>query len=146
MSTTADLSSFDDFDMEGVADLPEFVLFPIGAHTVKTTMKLDVKDGKRSVKLSFTYVSPMELANPEDAVPNAGDMDSTMYFIDSDYGAGACKKSLSAIMQHFGTTNLRALSEQVIDLECVLVNKHRADKREGKQDNKYCDIVSLNVI
>lgn len=140
-------ADFGSFDMAGVADLPEYVHFPNGAHHVKVSIKLDKKDGKRSVKFNFKYVAALELADDTETVPNAGDMDGTYYGIDNEFGAGMLKKDSAVLFAHFGSANILELSRQVIDLDVVLVCKQRHGiNKTSKEATINMNIVSLAVM
>lgn len=105
LANVVDIDSLLDSTLDDLADLPEFKAFPIGFHLVDLDLELktlDTKDGKKSgVDGKFTYVEAVELSDPTEVPPKAGDVANIFCDLGNEFGQGTFKMILAAIKPAF---------------------------------------------
>jgi len=139
-----DLDSLLDTQLDDIEDLPSFKPFAPGLHNVMASFELTDVNGKSAVELQFTYVSTIELADPEDEPPKEGDTCNTMFILSNKYGLGNFKKCASPFKEALGLSTLRDVIENAKSVECVLLNgKHRSDKEDP--DKKYLNVKEIVI-
>lgn len=138
----SDLSSLLDMQLDQLADLPEFKVYPPGAH--KVTVELEAKKiGEHpAVELKMAYREVVELANPTDEVPAAGTECSVAFMLDNEFGQGNLKRVVTPLAKHFGVSKLDEVAEQLKGMEVTVVTKVRQNKEKTQT---YCDIISITI-
>jgi len=131
-----------DSTLDDLADMPEYKLFPNGAHNVTIAFEEKAVNDHPSVELKMTAISTEELANPADTPLNAGETGSVLYMLDNEFGQGALKNILKVLGQHFGKNNLREIMEDSTGLECQVVTKQRMNKEKTQS---FLSVASLTV-
>lgn len=140
----SELDNLLDATLDDLDDLPSFQPFPIGAHKCLATFGTKDINGKSAVTLDFKYVEVVELADPQDAEPKAGDSSNTMFMIDNEYGLGNLKKCAMYFADYVGSRQLRAIIEGVEDVECILVSGLRQDKTD--KDKFYLVVKEIGLV
>ena len=155
--TEATLNGMTDLDsllygtLDDLADMPEFKPFPIGAHKVKLTWDYSELKEKKCIKLTATYIEPVELADPSEVPPKAGDSTNNTYFLvktdgtKNEYNEGAWKNMLAGLKDSFPGSP-REIMDASQGAEVLLITKLRADKRDKNDIKYYTDFVSVAVI
>lgn len=143
MNDTTNLDNLLDVSLDDIADLPEFKVFPAGAH--RCTISFEKKEINKhpSVELKLKLVETVELTDPAEVAPEAGTESSVAYMLDNEFGQGNMKKVMIPLAQHYGISNVGALMEACKGAECLVVTKQRQNKEKTQT---YLDIVSLQVM
>lgn len=140
----SDLDNLLDATLDDIADLPSFAPFSAGAHRVSASFGTKEIGGKTAITLDFKMIETLELANPQDPMPKAGDESNTMFIISNEYGLGNFKKCAAPFAAAMGFKNNREIVEGVKDVECILVSTIRVDKNDP--DKQYLSVKELSVI
>lgn len=140
-----DQTSLLDGTLDDLNDLPEFKLYPPGAHRV--TIKWEEKpiNDNPAIELKFKAIETMELADPEkDTALAEGDEGNVAFMLNHEFGVGNFKKVLKQLVEAMpqlqGMTN-RQVCEATDGAECVIVTKLRKDKNDP--DKHYLTLVSI---
>ena len=147
----ANIDSLLAMSLDDLPDLPEFKVYPAGAHRV--TMKFEKKQigTHPAVEAKFTMIATEELTDPaKDQPVDAGTESSVAYMLDNEFGLGNLKDLLKPLAEHFGiVTNEKGATLAVIaatneaNLEVVIVTKTRQNKEKTQT---YLEITQLIVI
>lgn len=148
MTQEQDLSSLLDASIGDLAELPENVSFPAGAH--RCNFDYEVKqlgENKTSmfcVKLKL--VETLELNKPEeDTAPAVGSETQVMYNMANEFGQGALRALAKLFCTHLGidpgTATLNQAFSPFKGGQLVFVTKVRENKKN--KDEKYTDIVTV---
>lgn len=143
MNANSNSSSLLDSTLDDLADMPEFKVYPNGAHTVSISFEEKEVNGHPSVELKMVAIETQELANPSDTPLVAGDTGSVLYMLDNEFGQGSLKAILKPLGQHFGLGNLREIMEAAAGTECMVVTKQRMNKDKTQT---YLSVTSIEVI
>lgn len=140
-----DLDSLLDSTLDDLADAPSFKPFPAGTHRVSCSFDVKQIGDKAAFELTCTMLEPIELADPTQELPKAGDTASTAYFMGNDVGEGKFKVISKIFMEALNLENTkRAIIEGVKDVECVIISDVRTDKKDPTK--QYFGIVELQVV
>lgn len=138
-----DLDALFDMTLDDLADLPEFMVFPAGAHKVTINIERKVVNEHPSAELKMTVVQTLEMADATATPLAAGTESSVLYMMDNEFGQGKFKNMIKPIMEHFSTTSVLEAIQKSAGLEVVVVTKVRQNKDKTAE---YTDIVSLTVL
>jgi len=146
---TSSLDNILDATLDDLADMPSIQLFPNGAHKVKLEFKINAE--KASVQTTLHYIEPLELADPTQTAPAAGDKNTVFFNLKkkdgsaNTYAQGALKELLKPLAAQFGGSTTTEILENSKDAEVMVVTKIQVGKGdyEGK-DN--LTIVKLEVL
>lgn len=140
-----DIDSLLDGTLDDIADLPEFKPFPAGMHQVSIVMTQKEINKKPSIELAMTYVEPMELSDPSDVPPKAGDTSNLVFFLDNELGQGQFKEVIKALKPVYGTngSNRDTMNESAGAVVAV-VTKLRKDKND--ETKVYTQLQKLELI
>lgn len=145
MNTNTDMNLDDllDISLDDIADLPEFKVFPAGAH--RCTMALEKKEINKhpAWELKLVAIETVELADPAEVPLEQGTESSVAFMMDNEFGAGNLKRVITPIAQHFGVSKLGELAEASKGAEVLAVTKTRQNKEKSQT---YLEIVSLQVL
>ena len=132
-----------DISLDDIADLPEFKVFPAGAH--RCTMVLEKKQiGTHPAwELKLTALETVELADPAETPLEVGTESSVAFMMDNEFGAGNLKRVITPVAQHFGIGKMGELAEASKGTEVMAVTKQRTNKEKTAT---YLDVVSLQVL
>lgn len=153
-----------DGTLDDLADAPSFKPFAPGVHRViiKWDAAKKIND-MPTIQLDLKHVETVELKNPEDTPPVAGDETSASYMlkrVDKDtkqvvaneMAQGQFKLLIQSLAKDLNMEGAspRAVMEASQNAECLAVTGIRIDKRASKTDESqwkyYTDVTSLNTI
>lgn len=148
---TDSIDSILDETLDDLADLPEFKVYPAGAHRVLATFEQKEINSKQAVDLSFKYVEALELAEPEteeNPAPKQGDACNTMFMLDNEYGVGNFKKCSKPFSEALNFATGREIIEGVKDVECVILTSVRtvANKQDPDDVKHYLNVKEIQVV
>lgn len=126
-----------DMDLDELADLPEFKVFPAGAHRVTISWANKVINNKPSVELNLTMIEVLELADPNDAtVINAGDSCGILFMLKNNDGSkneiseGQLKKIMTELRESgVEGRSVAEIMENSQGMECIVVTTKKEDKK-----------------
>lgn len=140
------LDSLLDKNLDDIADLPEWRIYPAGAHKLRVNWETKDKKWKdkdhgdmegKVVVMKLTAIETLELTNPKDDKPLAGGEVATMeYNPFYDNAVSALKGVLKNMEPVIGSSNLKALIQGTEGFEVVAFTAIRKYK---KQDGTYGD-------
>ena len=137
------LDSLLDTQLDDLKDLPEFKVFPPGAHRCTINSSTKEINSHPAVEAKLTLISHEELSDATAEACEAGTECSVAYMLDNEFGQGNLKKTVAPLAAHFGTTSLRDTFEAAKGAEVLAVTKTRQNKEKTQT---YLDIVSLQVV
>lgn len=133
-----------DSTLDDLNDLPEFKVYPNGAHIVTISFEQKEVNSHPCVELKMRAVETAELADPAKDTPlNAGDEGSVLYMLDNEFGVGSLKAILKPLGQYLGMSVPREIMEASKDLNCMVVTKQRQNKDKTAT---YVSVTSINVV
>lgn len=138
MSTLSDLL---DSEIDDLADLPEFKVFPPGVHKVKIKWEEKEVNDNETVELQMSAIETIELANPEDTPLAPGDEASVLFMLTNEFAQGAFKKILKVLAPMCGTKGIKETMEASSGMEIDVVTKVRTAKSD--KTKQYTDIVKI---
>lgn len=141
--SNVNLDALLELSLDDLADMPEFKVFPAGAHNC--TMKLESKDinGHPAVELKLKHSGEGELSDPNEVMPAAGTEGSVAFMLDNQYGQGEFKEVLKPLAAHYGLSKFGEIKEASENADVVVVTKVRPNKDKTQT---YLKIVSLTVV
>ena len=140
----ANIDSLLAMSLDDLPDLPEFKVYPAGAHRV--TMKFEKKQigTHPAVEAKFTMIATEELTDPaKDQPVDAGTESSVAYMLDNEFGLGNFKELMKPLAAHFDLSSVPEIMEAAANLEVVIVTKTRQNKEKTQT---YLEITQLIVI
>lgn len=142
---TQDINALLDASLDDLADLPQFAVFPAGAHRVRVSMGSKKIGDHPAVEVKMVLVETIEMANPSEDQPLAPGAESNVAFmLDNDIGQGKLKEFLKPFAEATGIPGpLSAIIEAANGMEVTVVTKVRKDKNDP--DKKYSDIAKVTV-
>lgn len=138
----SDINSLLDAQLDDLADLPEFGVYPAGMHRVSISFETKKVNEKSCVEAKMKLLETVEQANPADAPASVGQEGSVLYMLDNEFGQGNLKKVLTPIAQSLGLSRLGDVIEQAKGMEVTVLTKIRQNKDKTQS---YCDIVKVIV-
>lgn len=144
--TTANLDALLDASLDDLADLPEFVVFPAGAHHCTAYLESKEVNNNPCIELKLKLIETKEYANPEDAAKplEAGAESSMLFNLTNEFGQGKLKPIARVFGTHFGLSKLSEIIEATKDgVEVMAVTKTRQNKDKTQT---YLEVVQLQVI
>jgi hypothetical protein len=143
-----------DATLDDLADIPEFKLYPEGAHKVaihwnigKTLEGVTYADGpnkgklKQFIELKMTGIETVELPEGSTETPiEKGAEAQCLFDLANEFGQGKFKACMNGLAASYGAKSNRELMTLSQAAEVVVVVKHRQNKEKTK---KYLDIVEL---
>lgn len=144
MTDEMNMDSLLDETLDDLEDLPEFKPYPAGAHQALATFEQKIINDSAAIELSFKLVETLELADPQDTMPEQGATASTMFMLNNEFGRGNLKKCAMPFGEAMGLTTIREIVEGVKDVECVILTSIRTDKKDP--DKKYLNVKEIQVV
>jgi len=135
---TANIDDLLDSNIDDLADLPEFLVFPNGVHRVTISWEKKEVNKHPCVELKMKAIETVELANSTDTPLVAGAETSVLYMMDNEFGQGAFKDVMKVLAPACGTTKVSETLEASKGMEVQVVTV-------AKQDKKDKDIWRTNV-
>ena len=117
-----------DSQLDDLADLPEFSVYPAGSH--KVTIKWESKKVNEhpSIELQMKAIETVELANPTDTPLAAGAEGSVLFMLDNEFGQGALKALMKPLAVETGATSISAIMEATNGMEVTVITNVRQNK------------------
>jgi hypothetical protein len=149
---SADLDSILDATLDDLADVPEFKPFAAGTHLATLTTETKLIQNKAAVEWKLTLVEVLELANPEDVPPKAGDTCSGAFIFKNNDGTknelaeGQFKEMLRPLQAHLGTTSNRETLEAAQGVQVAVTMTQRAGKVGSTSEGKFFPVVTSWVV
>ena len=140
----ANIDSLLAMSLDDLPDLPEFKVYPAGAHRV--TMKFEKKQigTHPAVEVKFTMIVTEGLTDPaKDQPVDAGTESSVAYMLDNEFGLGNFKELMKPLAAHFGLSSIPEIMEAAANLEVVIVTKTRQNKEKTQT---YLEVTQLIVV
>ena len=131
-----------DAQLDDLADLPEFGVFPVGAHRVTVEFAKKEINGKKNVELSLTLIEHVELADPSAVPMSPGAKGSVLYSLENEFGQGKLKEILKPFAAALGTGSLRDTMEGAKGMEVTVVTKQRQNKDKTQT---YLDVTKVII-
>ena len=136
MNDTSSIDSLLDSTLDDLADMPEFKMFPSGAHRVVFNYESKVINNKPAVEFKFRAIETVELADPAKDTPIvAGDECAvTLYMRNNDgskneFSEGTLKMVISSLKASFGGDSNRETLDNAKDAEVMIVTKLKENKK-----------------
>lgn len=126
--------------LDDLADMPEYKPYPAGAHRVTFHVEEKQINNKPAVEFKFKYVEALELTNPEETPPKAGDEAQVLCILTNNDGTrnefseGTIKMVAAALKESFPGSNVREILSAAKGAEVVIVTSIRKGK-DGRPDN-----------
>lgn len=139
----SDLSSLLDMKLDDLADMPEFKVFPPGAHRVTISWEQKKIGEHPAIELKMKLVETVELGNPTDTPCDAGTECSVAFMLDNEFGQGKFKEIAKTLAAHFGTSSVGKTLEASASAEVLVITKTRQNKEKTQT---YLDVVKLEVL
>ena len=143
MSENSSFDSILDSTLDDLADLPEFAVFPPGAHRVSIEFEQKEVNKHPSIEAKFKLLETVELADPTSDPVAAGTESSVLFMMDNEFGQGKFKEVIKPIAAHLGVTSIRQAIEGAKGMEVLVVTKLRQNKDKTAT---YMEIASLAVV
>lgn len=144
MNTDAMDFSILDGTLDDIADLPGFNIFPSGAYLVELTEGFVQKEIAKhpAVELQMKCIEVKELSDPATAplAPKPGDICSTAFMLDNEFGRGKLKQALSPIGEKLGLKSNREIMVGSKGIQAIVVIKKTENKEKGRE---YANLVHL---
>lgn len=148
MNDATNIDSLLDATLDDLADLPEFKPFPVGMHKVLLSLELkSIGEGdkkKQGVEVSLKYLEPIELSNPEDVPPKAGDSTNLFCDLANEFGQGTFKMVAAAVKEAVGGGSNREIIAATKNIECAILTGLRKDKTDAEKF--YTQLKSVAVL
>lgn len=143
MNDTTALDSLLDSNIDDLADLPEFAVFPNGVHRVIINWESKEVNKHPCLELGMKLVETVELANPAADQPlAAGAESSVLFMLDNEFGQGKMKSLMKTLASACGTSSIKETMEASKGMEVTVVCKVRQNKDKSQS---YTDVVKMEV-
>lgn len=147
-----------DGTLDDLADMPEFKPFAPGAH--KVTLNFDATkkiNDMPAIEVKLTVVETVELVNPEDTPPKAGDTTNVIFILKkkddkgnvvrNELAEGQFKNLLASLAPAFpeATTN-RAIMEAAEGFEVLASTSIRENKKDKNNIKQYTSLDAIVLV
>lgn len=129
-----------DANLDDLADLPEFSVFPAGVHKVVISWEQKTVNNHPSIELKMKAIETEELSNPEDTPLTAGAEGSVLFMLDNEFGQGKLKQIIKPLAGATGQGQLRGIIEASNGMEVSVVTKVRQNK---DRTQSYTDVSKI---
>lgn len=150
LNTINDIESLLDANLDDLADMPEFKPFPVGGHKVTIQWDYSELKEKKIIKLSATYIEPVEIADGA-TPPAAGDKTTVTFFLRkkdgtvNEFGEGQWKAMLEGLSERF-PGSAREIMDASNGAEVLLITKQQIDKSDKNDIKVYTKFEKIAVI
>ena len=127
-------------NLDDLADLPEFGVYPAGAHKVSIKFEDKEVNNHPCVELQMVAIETEELANPSDEPLKPGQQGSVLYMLDNEFGQGNLKKVIKSLAAVTGQSTLRGIMEAANGMEVTVITKIRQNKDKTQS---YTDVTKI---
>lgn len=147
-----------DMTLDDLADMPEFKPFPAGGYKLSLEFEEKKINEVPSVELKITVVEVIELNNPEDVPPAAGDNTNILFmlkkkdektgkFVVNELGQGQLKEVLKAIAPAFPEAKTsRDIMNAAKGFEVMGVTGIRENKKDKNNIKRYTDLKAVALL
>jgi hypothetical protein len=152
-----------DGTLDDLADIPEFRVYPVGAHKILMSWNLaytipnvfnekgkESSGLKRFIALEGKAIETVELpAGSTDTPLEAGVEFRQLFDLTNEYAQGSFKSIMKSLADHYGAKSNRELIADSQNAEVVISIKHRKDKTKKQDDGSpvvYAQIDTLMVV
>lgn len=142
--TDINMNNLLDETLDDLEDLPSFKPYSPGAHRVLATFDTKEVNDSLCVDLSFKMLECLELSNPQDEAPKVGDVASTLFMLNNEFGRGKLKAIAKPFSEGLQLSTIRELTDEAKDVECVILTGIRTDKKDP--DRKYLDVKEVQLV
>lgn len=147
-----------DGTLDDLADMPEFKPFAPGAH--KVTLNFDATkkiNDMPAIEVKLTVVETVELVNPEDTPPKAGDTTTVIFILKkkddkgnvvrNELAEGQFKNLLASLAPAFpdATTN-RAIMEAAEGFEVLASTSIRENKKDKNNIKQFTSLDAIVLV
>lgn len=139
----SNLDSLLDMNLDDLADLPEFKVFPAGAHRCTLAWESKSVNDKPSLECKLRLVETVEFADPSETPMEAGTESSMLFQLQNEFSQGKLKEVIKPLAEHFGVGKLSEVIEASKGVEVLAITKQRMNKDKTQT---YLDIVKLQVL
>jgi hypothetical protein len=127
-----------DLQLDDLKDLPEFGVFPDGAHVATIKFARKEVNKKDCIELTLVGEETQELADPEHDKPITPKAEmSVLYDLGNEFGQGNLKKIATILSAHFGTKGLGETLQAAEGAACLVTTKKRGSKDASTGETKY---------
>lgn len=130
-----------DANLDDLADLPEFGVFPAGVHKVVISWEQKTVNNHPSIELKMKAIETEELSNPEDTPLTAGAEGSVLFMLDNEFGQGKLKQIIKPLAGATGQGQLRGIIEASNGMEVSVVTKVRQNKDKTQSYTEVSKII-----
>ena len=140
-------ASFLDRTIDDIEDLASFEVPPNGTYALKVSTECKVVKDKDAVEASFEVVDTVELDDPTETPPKAGNKFSMLFFMDQEVAEGKLKQFLAPFAEAFGERNLGVLVLEKLNKDQGIVAVGSVKRRKDKEDPEkfYADVRNLKL-
>lgn len=132
-----------DATLDDLEDLPEFKVFPNGAHICTISFEEKKVNDHPSVEVKLRAQETVELASSDDEPLAPGDEGSVLYMLDNEFGQGGLKALLRPLQEATGEVKTRDILNAANGMTVKVVTKKRQNKDKTAT---YLSITSLQVV
>lgn len=126
----SDIDSLLDISLDDLADLPEFGIYPSGAHRVTIDFESKTVANHPSIEMKMKYVEAIELVDAEATPPAAGAESSVLFMLDNEFGQGALKEVMKPLGEATGCSSVREIMAAAKGMEVVVTTVAKPDKKD----------------
>jgi len=134
-----------------LADMPEFLNLPDGAHRCRASFGAKSLGGNLAFTIGLEVIETLELANPDKDQPAAaGDKVTIIYGSGNEFGQGSYKAIMNSIMEQQGVdihseeylkAPISSLIAELQNIEGNFITKQVQSKKD--KDRKYTNLVDV---
>jgi len=134
-----------------LADMPEFLNLPDGAHRCKASFGAKSLSGSLAFTIDLEVIETLELANPDKDQPAAaGDKVTIIYGSSNEFGQGSYKAIMNSIMEQQGVdihseeylkAPISSLIAELQNIEGNFITKQIQSKKD--KSRKYTNLVDV---
>ena len=126
-----DFDSILDSSIDDLADLPEFGMYPSGAHRVIIKWERKEVNKHPSMEMKITMVETIELANPGSDQPAVVGLESSaLFMLDNEFGQGVFKRIMKSLAEVCGTNKISDTIEASQGMEVTVVVVVKPDRKD----------------
>lgn len=151
--SSASLDDLLDGTLDDLKDVPEFKVYPAGAHQVKINWEIKDINNQKCPSVKLTYIAPAELADPNATPPEAGDECETAFMFKNkdgtrnEFAEGGFKNLMNNLksLAPEGAT-ARQIMEASNGAEVLAVTDIRLKDKKDPKSQAYLQIKEFAVI
>lgn len=124
-----------DASIDAIADLPAFVVPPIGFYKLGLSLERKAVNDKPCVQANFVVLETKELKNASDVPVEVGTKFNSLYMMDNQFGQGAFKALVAPLAGGLGLQGAKVseVIQKVQNVQITATLKHRKDKEDKER-------------